>query len=94
MTHFIEKCSCGRVLTQCRCPSSDKAVRISSKPCMHGGAPTLDVLATLRGGLDSMRWCADNLHNYGTAAWLDFFKAGMEDVQRASEALRTLEARA
>lgn len=35
MSHFIEKCSCGVVLAQCRCPDPNKHVRISDKPCTH-----------------------------------------------------------
>lgn len=32
--HFIERCSCGIVLNQCRCPGP-KTTRVSSKPCTH-----------------------------------------------------------
>lgn len=35
MSHFVEKCVCGVQLSTCRCPSKDKEVRISSKPCTH-----------------------------------------------------------
>lgn len=35
MSHFVEKCSCGIQLGTCRCPSKDKEVRISKKPCTH-----------------------------------------------------------
>jgi len=30
--HFIEKCECGRTLSQCRCPDPNKVVRTKS-PC-------------------------------------------------------------
>ena len=35
MGHFIEKCKCGVQISTCRCPSKDKEVRISPKPCTH-----------------------------------------------------------
>lgn len=35
MTHFIEKCECGKVLSQCRCPSVEKSERVVG-PCTHG----------------------------------------------------------
>lgn len=34
MTHLIEKCECGLVIRQCRCPDPAKAQRIVS-PCTH-----------------------------------------------------------
>lgn len=33
--HFVVKCSCGVVVSQCRCPSKNKQVRISEEPCSH-----------------------------------------------------------
>lgn len=38
-THFVEVCSCGRIITQCRCTTPGK-VRITSKvPCSHQPDP-------------------------------------------------------
>ena len=34
MSHFIRKCVCGRVITQCRCMSRDKEIQTVS-PCLH-----------------------------------------------------------
>lgn len=34
--HFIERCSCGVVTAQCRCPSPTKEQRVSKLPCTHG----------------------------------------------------------
>lgn len=31
--HFILKCKCGRIIAQCRCPASDKAIEVSNDPC-------------------------------------------------------------
>lgn len=31
--HYIEKCSCGKVIGQCRCASPDKTVRIIPNGC-------------------------------------------------------------
>lgn len=33
--HFIEKCTCGLVLLQCRCVRLNKKVRYSTDPCSH-----------------------------------------------------------
>lgn len=33
MSHFIEKCSCGEIITQCRCMNPNKEVRIIEKGC-------------------------------------------------------------
>lgn len=33
--HFKEVCVCGVVMTQCRCPSPNKTIRVV-KPCEHG----------------------------------------------------------
>lgn len=42
--HSIVKCSCGRVLLQCRCYAPDKPVVISPEPCPHAGvAQNVDV---------------------------------------------------
>jgi len=31
--HFIEKCSCGKIISQCRCPDPSKPVRIVEHGC-------------------------------------------------------------
>lgn len=33
--HYIEKCECGKIMGQCRCPDKNKFVRVVS-PCVHG----------------------------------------------------------
>lgn len=33
MTHYVEQCACGAVLSQCRCASKDKPVRVRPGPC-------------------------------------------------------------
>jgi len=33
--HSIIKCTCGEVLSQCRCPAPDKVVVFSTAPCTH-----------------------------------------------------------
>lgn len=33
MSHEIIKCSCGRIIAQCRCVSKDKTVTIFEKGC-------------------------------------------------------------
>jgi hypothetical protein len=33
MSHFIEKCSCGKVISQCRCWSKDKEVTVITNGC-------------------------------------------------------------
>lgn len=47
--HFIETCSCGVVLSQCRCPTFDKERRVRAGPCHHrqdaGGAPSPPISA-------------------------------------------------
>lgn len=35
MSHFKKVCTCGIVITQCRCMSSDKIVIVEKKPCTH-----------------------------------------------------------
>lgn len=35
MPHYKTICSCGKLISQCRCPSKDKIIRVSSKPCTH-----------------------------------------------------------
>lgn len=35
MSHFKKVCTCGIVIAQCRCMSSDKTVIIEKKPCTH-----------------------------------------------------------
>lgn len=37
--HYIERCICGVVISQCRCPGPGKAERISTEICTH--SPTL-----------------------------------------------------
>lgn len=32
--HFIKKCECGRVMSQCRCPGPNKTV-LTHRPCTH-----------------------------------------------------------
>jgi len=32
--HFIQKCSCGAVISQCRCPDPNKVVRIEDHGCI------------------------------------------------------------
>jgi len=31
--HFVERCKCGKVVAQCRCPGPNKVVRIAKEPC-------------------------------------------------------------
>jgi len=45
--HYILKCICGKVLSQCRCPDPNKAIRISSIPCTH------EALVSSPSGLDT-----------------------------------------
>ena len=33
--HFIEKCDCGAVITQCRCPDNNKPVHIVKNGCVN-----------------------------------------------------------
>jgi hypothetical protein len=33
--HYIEKCSCGKVLSQCRCPSHEKEVKVIQDGCVE-----------------------------------------------------------
>jgi hypothetical protein len=40
-------------------------------------------LEEVRRALDSMIWCANNLQNYGTEEWLTYFRAAVDDVERA-----------
>jgi translation elongation factor EF-4 len=35
MTHFIQKCSCGKIIAQCRCPDQNKSVQIVQNGCEH-----------------------------------------------------------
>lgn len=35
-THFIERCSCGVIVAQCRCPDPNKTERRSYESCTHG----------------------------------------------------------
>lgn len=35
--HRIVKCSCGKVLLQCRCPSPDKKVEVVQNGCAECG---------------------------------------------------------
>ena len=35
VNHFTERCSCGITLSTCRCPSPEKELIISNKPCTH-----------------------------------------------------------
>lgn len=37
--HYVIKCSCGRVVIQCRCAVPNKEVRVSEEPCTHKKAP-------------------------------------------------------
>jgi cytochrome c551/c552 len=53
--HFIEKCSCGVVLNQCRCMAPDKTVIIKQNAC--GNCQNPDTIKVLRGRLFS-------LHNF------------------------------
>ena len=39
MNHFLERCSCGIVLNQCRCPGM-KRETVSTLPCTHQAAMT------------------------------------------------------
>lgn len=41
MTHFIEKCECGKVLSQCRCADKNKFEKTVS-PCVHKETGALD----------------------------------------------------
>ena len=44
--HFIIKCSCGVVMSQCRCPSRDKVETIVSKGCSncHGSTARVEFI--------------------------------------------------
>ena len=33
MSHYIEMCSCGAIISQCRCPSPEKEIRITESGC-------------------------------------------------------------
>lgn len=39
MTHKTIVCLCGRVLSTCRCPATDKPKVVSSTPCTHLSKP-------------------------------------------------------
>lgn len=40
-SHFVERCECGVIISQCRCPSKDKAQRVVT-PCTHAKRETGD----------------------------------------------------
>jgi hypothetical protein len=44
MDHEIVKCSCGRVLAQCRCFAKDKPVRIVENGCVDCCVRALDTM--------------------------------------------------
>jgi len=43
MTHYITKCSCGEIISQCRCMAPDKTIEIVDRGCKkckaQDGAP-------------------------------------------------------
>lgn len=41
--HYITKCSCGRVMAQCRCPGDNKAVTVVERGCerCHNSSATV-----------------------------------------------------
>lgn len=45
--HFLVRCRCGRVISQCRCPGP-KRVTVSPGPCRHTQAEALPEPATPR----------------------------------------------
>lgn len=55
MNHFIEKCSCGIVLSQCRCPEHKREM-VSPIPCPHQPKPMTDQRArAIISGLGSVK---------------------------------------
>lgn len=50
MGHFIERCVCGNVLSQCRCASPDKESRTRPGPC-RCSRPKVKEEADIRPGL-------------------------------------------
>lgn len=51
---------------------------------------TSELLDRVQGGLDSMLWLNNNLHNYALPLWRELFEKGIHDVERAKVALTEL----
>ena len=56
MSHFINVCSCGRVLAQCRCPDNNKPKTVIERGCdiCHGSS----VIVTRQG----TNWIVQDMH--------------------------------
>jgi hypothetical protein len=52
-----------------------------------------DDLHHVRGGIDSLAWMLNNVHNVGTPEWDALLASAREDAQRGRDALQRLELR-
>jgi len=74
--HYITKCSCGAIISQCRCPAPDKTVTVIERGCARCHVPvTVErrdkgwSIAIPDGGIfvlsdDAMKYVMERVHDY------------------------------